>query len=245
VRARQVQMRRFVMSTGNVMRDQFKPWYFGIAFAFCFKYCAGLPDMPVWSAAPRCRRKEDVPRVELPLWAKLISRRAEQHLKRDWLLGFTMSDVFFRSLLNQCRTVYSYEKVRRAGDSVGFAAEELEAEAVSICKARGGERKDLDGSKKKVNGDLPKVKYASALTEAGRRLLQNLEHSSRQLKGTMEVRKMMRFDTRAGRIRRGVPIFATWSPDEKRNALMTLSTRWAPSWGNLGEGSNLPRTTTT
>ena len=36
----------------------------------------------------------------------------------------------------------------------------------------------------------------------------------------MEVRKMMRFDTHAGRIRRGAPIFVTWSPDEKHNVLM-------------------------
>jgi hypothetical protein len=50
--------------------------------------------------------------------------------------------------------------------------------------------------------------------------VKTLEHSSRQLKGTVEVRKMMRFDTRAGRIRRGVPIFVTWSPDEKCNVLM-------------------------
>jgi hypothetical protein len=50
--------------------------------------------------------------------------------------------------------------------------------------------------------------------------VKTLEHSSRQLKGTVEVRKMMRFDTRAGRIRRGVPIFVTWSPDEKCNVLV-------------------------
>jgi hypothetical protein len=64
------------------------------------------------------------------------------------------------------------------------------------------------------------VKYSTALTDAGRRLLRNLEHSSRQLKGTMEVRKITRFKTHAGRIRRGVPIFVTWSPDEKHNVLM-------------------------
>ena len=31
---------------------------------------------------------------------------------------------------------------------------------------------------------------------------------------------MMRFETNAGRIRRGVPIFITFSPDEKHNVLM-------------------------
>jgi hypothetical protein len=131
-----------------------------------------------------------------------------------------MSNVLFRSLLNQCGTVYSYKKVRRKDNSMGFTAQESEAGAVSICKALDGECKDLDSSKKKVHEDLTMVKYSTALADAGRRLLQNLEHSSRQLKGTMEVRKMTRFETHAGRIRRGVPIFVTWSPDEKRNVLM-------------------------
>ena len=37
---------RFFVTTGNAMLDQFEPWYFGVAFAFIFKYCTGMPDMP-------------------------------------------------------------------------------------------------------------------------------------------------------------------------------------------------------
>ena len=202
------------------MQPQFKPWYFGIAFAFLFKFCVGMPDMPEWSDHPRHRRRHGAPRVDLSLWVKLITRRVEQQLKRDWLLGFTMGNVLFRSMLNQCKTVYSYEKIRRADGSKGFTAAELEAGAISICQALDGKYKDLNGSLKKVNGDFTKVKYAVNLNEAGKRLLQNLEHTSRQLKGTMEVRKLMRYETNAGRIRRGVPLFVTFSPDEKHNVLM-------------------------
>ncbi len=71
-----------------------------------------------------------------------------------------------------------------------------------------------------MNGDFTKLRYVKDLSEASKRLLQNLEHTGRQLKGTMEVRKMMRFQTHAGRIRRGVPIFLTFSPDEKHNIFM-------------------------
>ena len=35
----------------------------------------------------------------------------------------------------------------------------------------------------------------------------------------------MRYHTHAGRIRRGVPIFVTWSPDEKHNVLMLRLSR--------------------
>ena len=159
-----------------------------------------MSDMPAWSSNARHRRGPDAPRVELPLWVKLMSRRVEKQLKRDWLFGFTMSSVLFRSLLNQCRTVYSYEKICRADGRMGFTAAELEAGAISICQALDGKYKDLDGKMKKVNGDFTKVRYAANLNEAGQGLLQNLAHTSRQSKGTMEVRKLMRFETNAGRI---------------------------------------------
>ena len=73
---------------------------------------------------------------------------------------------------------------------------------------------------KKVNGDLTKLRYAMGLTAAAQQLLKNLEHVSRTIPGTMEVRKIMRFETHAGRIRRGVPLFVTFSPDEKHNMIM-------------------------
>ena len=191
--------------------------------------------MPEWSAEPRHRRKADAPRVDLSLWVKLMTRRVEQQVKRDWLLGFTMGNVLFRSMLNQCRTVYSYENVRREDGSMGFTAAELEAGAISICLALDGHYKDLDGKLKKVNGDFTKVKYAINLKEAGKRLLQNLEHTSRQLKGTMEVRKIMRYETNAGRVRRGVPIFVTFSPDEKHNVFFIIVNK---CW--LVSGSHCP-----
>ena len=180
----------------------------------------GMPDMPAWSKHPRHRRGAGAPQVDFSLWVKLITRRVEQHLKRDWLLGFTMSNVLFRTQLNQCRTVYSYDRIRRADGSLGFTAAELESGAISICQALDGQYRELNGKLKKVNGDFTKVRFAVKLNEAGRRLLQNLEHTSRQLKGTMEVRKLMRFETNAGRVRRGVSIFTTFSPDETHNTLM-------------------------
>ena len=99
---------------------------------------------------------------------------------------------------------------------MGFTSEELEAGAISICQALDGKYKDLDGKFKKVNGDFTKVRFASNLNEAGRRLLQNLADSTRQIKGTMEVRKLMRFETNAGRVRRGVSIFITFHQTKNR-----------------------------
>ena len=49
-----------------------------------------------------------------------------------------MWNALCRSIINQCRTVYSYEKIHRENGSTGFTAEELEAGAISICRALNG-----------------------------------------------------------------------------------------------------------
>ena len=98
-----------IVTTGSAMLDQFVPWYFGVAFAFLFKYCAGMPDMPEWSPQPRHRRSHDAPRIDLPLWVRVMSRRVESQLHRDWNFGYSSWNLLFRATINMCRTLYSYE----------------------------------------------------------------------------------------------------------------------------------------
>ena len=73
----------YIVTIGSAMLDQFVPWYFGVAFAFLFKYCAGMPNMPDWNLQPRYRRTLDAPRIELPLWVRVMARRIESQLHRD------------------------------------------------------------------------------------------------------------------------------------------------------------------
>ena len=86
-----------------------------------------------------------------------MARRVEQQLKRHWLFDFTMFSVLIRIILNQLKTVYSYEHVRREDGAKGFNAEELEAGAISICQALDGKYTHLNGKVRKVNGDSTKV----------------------------------------------------------------------------------------
>ena len=79
---------RLGVITGNSMIDQFQPWYFGVAFAFLFKFCTGMPDMPAFAKRVRYRRTVDAPRIEPSLWIKVLSRRVEASLSRDWTFGF-------------------------------------------------------------------------------------------------------------------------------------------------------------
>ena len=100
----------YMAATGNVMIDQFQPWYFGIAFAFLFKYCTGMPDMYDFAERVRYRRTPDAPRVEPPLWVRIMSRRVESQIQRDWHFGFVSWNYLFRSTLNLTRTIFSYER---------------------------------------------------------------------------------------------------------------------------------------
>ena len=98
---------RLSVVTGNKMIDQFQPWYFGVALAFLFKFCTGMPDMPAFAKKPRYRRQEDAPRIEVDLWVRVMSRRIEACLSRDWIFGFTTWIYLFRSAVNTSRTFFA------------------------------------------------------------------------------------------------------------------------------------------
>ena len=133
------------------MLDQFEPWYFGVAYAFLFKYCTGMPDMPDWSERARYRRAEDAPRVGTSLWVRVLSRRVEAQLSRDWSFGFASWNFLFRSTINLSRTLYSYEGgTGEMGDSM--TPMELEEGAVSLCKAVSVHYKDTGGRLQPVRG---------------------------------------------------------------------------------------------
>ena len=211
--------KRFAMTTGNVMMDQFMPWYFGVAFAFCFKYCTGMPDMPDFAKVPRHRRKQGAPTVDLPLWTRIITRRCEIALSKAWDLGFCMSSLLFQSTLNMSRTVFAFEDDKRDDGGYGFEAKELETAACEICHALSGTYIDTAGRKQQVKGDLTKVRLVK-LSHPARRILDRVFSVARKIPGTNEVRTIMRYDTHAARIAQGVPLFITFSPDEKQNLLI-------------------------
>jgi hypothetical protein len=96
---------RLCATTGNQLVDQFEPWYFGVAFAFVFKYCLGMLDMPAFTRRNRWRRTADAPRVEPTSWMRIFARRVEGQVSRDWTFGFASWNFVFRSAVNLSRTL--------------------------------------------------------------------------------------------------------------------------------------------
>ena len=112
------------------------------------------------------------------------------------------------------------------GANVKVTGEQLEAATIAIVKAlRGTYVNPSTGKIMPVNGDLTKLKFVPSLNAVARRILNNAEATTRKMSGTQETRRQMRFDTNALRVKYGVPIFVTFSPDEKHNLLMLRLSR--------------------
>eukprot|EP00435_Cladocopium_sp_Y103_P058343 s631_g20.t1 len=217
-----------VIHTGNRLLDQFESWYFAFAFAFLFPYGSAMPDPPPWSTKARHRRPATAPRVELSAWMRCMARRCEAQINRDWTFGFTVWNLFFRSSINLSRHLSAYDapifdekeqKFRRLSGS------DVETGALQLVKALEGTYSDTRGRTRSVNGDVSKLAYVKNLGPAARKLLRNMRHIARALPGTQEARRQMRFEISAMRIRYGVPLFVTVSPDEAHQWLFVRMTR--------------------
>jgi hypothetical protein len=185
-----------------------------------------MPDHIAFQETARYRRRENAPRVEHPFWDKIMARRAEGQMVRDWQMGFVSWNCRFKTAVNLSRTMWSYDTVKQNGKDVKVTAQELEAAAIAIVKGlRGTYVNPSDNKKMPVNGDLTKLKYVPTISPAARRILNNAEATTRRMSGTQETRRQMRFETNAMRVKFGVPIFVTFSPDEKHNLLMIRLSR--------------------
>ena len=130
------------------MIDQFKPWYYGVAFAFMFSFCTGMPDYPAFQETTRYRREESAPRVEHSIWDRIMSRRIEGQMARDWQLGFVSWNCRFKIAVNLSRTFWSYETVKQDGENVKVTPQDLEAASIAIVKALRGTYIDPVNKKK-------------------------------------------------------------------------------------------------
>ena len=214
---------------GSEAIDQFAPWYFGVAFAYLFKYCTAMPDVPAWCTkhAADTRRPKDAPQVLLADWVRLMARRVESQLVRDWTFGYTTWNLLFRSAVNLSRTVYTYQTpfINEKGGMRSLTATDLEEAALEILRGLQGSYTDSSGRVMPVNGNFAKLAHCSTLSSPARRILANLKHTARALPGTQEARRAMRFQIQAMRVRYGTPIFVTVTPDESHQLLYVRMSR--------------------
>ena len=214
--------------TGTKLLDQFQPLYFALAFPFVFPYGIGMPDVPKWSKRARLRRQAEDPYLELNTWVRVMARRIEAQVSRDWVFGFTSWNLLFRSALNLSHTTNAYSRTYYDEDAqewVQPTGRHVEAAAQQLLAALTGSYVDVNGQVRLVKGDVSKLQYVPGLKPMARKLLQNMRHTAQGLPGTQEARKRMRYEIQAMRIRYGVPLFVTFTPDESHQLLFIRMTR--------------------
>ena len=157
---------------------------------------------------------------------RIMGRRVEAQISRDWNFGFVSWNYVFRSSLNMSRNIFAFDRLSKETGMPEFTAADLQEGAKQICRAMWGKYSDINGRQQSVMGDMTKVRYVKGLsTAAAQRVLSKLEHTLRRLQGTQETLRLMRFDIHALRVRYGIPIFVTFSPDESHSILMVRLSR--------------------
>lgn len=197
------------------MIDQFQPWYVGVAFSVIVTYCTGMQDMPAFMKRNGHVLDEFFKHLEskFPYGSESCLDVAKLPFLVIGMLVLRRN-YLFHSEVSLSRTVYVYERECDTKHTEKLTAADLEAGAVQIAKAMCSKYKDPTGTTRKVDGDMTTLRWVPGFSPAALRLLQNMEHYGRTLPGTMEARRMMRFDTQAHRIRYGTPIFVTCSFNE-------------------------------
>lgn len=159
-----IRCQRLEARTGNVMIDQFEPLCFSVAFSFIFTCQAGMPDMPTFAKHPRHRREGSAPRIDTEDWVRVMSRRVEASLSRDWTFGFVTWNYLFRSSVNLTRSLYAYERKDGQDLSKSCTPASLEKGAIEIAKGLWSHYTDRGGRKQAVGGDMTKVRYVDGLS---------------------------------------------------------------------------------
>lgn len=223
-----MQQQNMEIRTGNILVDQFQPYYFAVAFCFCFQYATACPDvanttMP--NDQRKSRRKErdpQAPSLQIFEWAASIQRRVETQFRRDWNFGFTLWNYIFRTMVNTAGNSYLFTTENsETGKQRPLTNKEISDGVAEVNKHLfDGTYTDINGNKKYINGDLTKLWHVQSLSAAAKRVISNLDARTRNIPGTHQIRKTMRHQTHANRICYGTPIFLTFSPSERDSAIM-------------------------
>ena len=224
--------------TGNQFLDQFQPYYFSVAFPFCFKFGTACPDVfnttkqqDEEAGNPRPRRiagNPKAPEVSIQEWAAAMARRVETQFRRDWTFAFTLWNFLFRTMVNLQKNTYMYAVPDRScpGGKRWLTNKEIADGGVELYhKLCHGTYISPAGELRPVGQDFAKLRQVPNLSEPAQKVLDNVEARTRNIPGTHENRKTMRHQTHANRICYGTALFITFSPSERDTTLMVRMAR--------------------
>jgi hypothetical protein len=154
------------ITTGNEMQDTLSYDFIARAHPFVHKANLACPDMGT-GESPR-KRLGETPLVDAKLFFYTMNRRIENQCRGSWSYNYTLANMNFRLMLNECQRIYSV-----ASQNSDVALADIPKCAIEIIQAMKGTYEDPSGHRRPVRGDVTKLHYAN-ISPMARKLVHNV-----------------------------------------------------------------------
>ena len=249
--------------TGSTMVDQFRPQYLGSAYPFTMPSAVGGYDVPgknrwrrplledidvpfllddVYFRGERMRKMQvGAAQVKLFDLARSLPRRIEAQYRRHWSFVPGLWNLYFREQVN---TGTSLSAVSRA--STTQPQDQIEQDAATAAadlyeKLQSGHYITQDGKRRRIDGDMSKLRFAQGVTPEQKRLLADFSFRTKQIAGTQEIRSKIGHVCFWGSVVYGNGIFMTISPGERHNYLAIRLSRYRNRDPYITQGDSAER----
>ena len=155
-----------------------------------------------------------------------LPRRVEAQFRRHWSFVPGLWNLYFREQVNLGS---SLRAVSRGAASV--PQEQVEQDAAMAAadlyeKLQTGYYRTADGKRRRVDGDVSKLRFTEGVTPKQARLLADFNFRTSQVPGTQEMRTKIGHICFWGSVVYGNGIFMTFSPGERHNHLAIRLSRY-------------------
>ncbi len=166
------------------------------------------------SVLPKC------PKVPSRLWTAGIAHRVEAQILADWVAIPALRNLDFRHAMYATPSLKFQQRIETA-DALAAQARELCEAARNLYEHHlwHGFQMTRNGTKRYINGDITKLRYAHGLTKAEQKLLHNMGFVSKTLSGSQELRLQMGHCLTGAGVVYGDGVFITMSPSERHSGL--------------------------
>ena len=168
-----------------------------------------------------------------------VGRRIEAQILADWTAIPALRNLYFRHRMYTTPSMRVQHAVQTAEMQDLRARELCEAACSLYHKLWHGFMRGPTGTRRRVNGDITKLRYAEGLTGTEKELLRNLGYISRRLSGSQELRLQMGHCLFGAGVMYGDGAFLTLSPSERHCGLSLhlLRKRLHDPWLKYGDAS--------
>ena len=181
-----------------------------------------------WRRASGAGWLDDMEACEVKLFdlTRGLPQRIEGQYRRHWGFLPGLWNLYFREQVNTGASLSAASRATKSTPCTDVEQDAAMAAAGIYDKLHSGSYRTQEGKKRRIEGDVSKLLYATDLTALQRRLLSDFNFRTRSLPGTQSIRSRIYHTCFWGSVVYGQGIFMTISPGEPRNYLAIRLSRY-------------------